>query len=345
MTTIRRTVALLARARIGVPAVGTSVAPAAHRRRALKILLRLAGSLAWPRRSSSYWPIGLQQASASPSTAGYWLMAGDGGVFSFGVPFYGSSASDPSRCPPNPSARSMPHGSCWSMASTPDHGGYWIVNAESGTVYPYGDAVSYGQPADTSSYQGGADLWPNSIDIVATPDGGGYWVLEKGLSGLGSVQGFGDAVFVGDEATASHGTGHAGTPVAMASTSDGKGYWIVDSDGGVFTFGDAAFYGSMGGRYLNAPVVGMAATPDGNGYWLAASDGGVFTFGDAAFRGSMGGKPLNAPMIGVAADPDGTGYWTAASDGGVFSFGGAPFVGSAGNQHLNQPVFAIAAGG
>ena len=60
------------------------------------------------------------------------------------------------------------------------------------------------------------------------------------------------------------------------------------SDGGVFTFGDANFYGSTGNIHLNKPIVGMAATPSGHGYWLVASDGGVFSFGDAAFHGSTG---------------------------------------------------------
>ena len=76
---------------------------------------------------------------------------------------------------------------------------------------------------------------------------------------------------------------------------DGKGYWEVASDGGIFSFGDAAFDGSVGGQHLNAPVVGMAATPDGKGYWEVASDGGIFSFGDAAFAGSVGGQRLNAP--------------------------------------------------
>ena len=71
--------------------------------------------------------------------------------------------------------------------------------------------------------------------------------------------------------------------VGMAATPDGKGYWLVASDGGIFTFGDAGFYGSTGALTLNKPIVGMAATPDGKGYWLVASDGGIFTFGDAAF--------------------------------------------------------------
>ena len=78
----------------------------------------------------------------------------------------------------------------------------------------------------------------------------------------------------------------------MAATQDGKGYWMVASDGGVFSFGDAQFYGSTGAMHLNQPIVGMAATSTAKGYWMVASDGGVFSFGDAHFHGSMG---ANAP--------------------------------------------------
>jgi len=39
------------------------------------------------------------------------------------------------------------------------------------------------------------------------------------------------------------------SPIAhIVSTSDGLGYWLVAGDGGIFSFGDARFYGSMGGR-------------------------------------------------------------------------------------------------
>ncbi len=131
--------------------------------------------------------------------------------------------------------------------------------------------------------------------------------------------------------------------VGMAGAPDGKGLWLVSSDGGVFAFGDAVFYGSAGAVPLAQPVVGMAATPDGKGYWLVASDGGVFAFGDAAFYGSMGGTPLNKPIIGIAAAPDGKGYWLVASDGGVFSFGSATFDGSMGGKPLNAPIVGMAA--
>ena len=93
----------------------------------------------------------------------------------------------------------------------------------------------------------------------------------------------------------------------MAATPDGGGYWLVASDGGIFSFGDAKFYGSTGAIHLNQPIVGMAATPDGAGYWLVASDGGIFTFGDATFYGSTGAIHLNQPIVGMAGTSDGHG--------------------------------------
>ena len=114
------------------------------------------------------------------------------------------------------------------------------------------------------------------------------------------------------------------------------GYDEVASDGGIFNFGGAGFYGSLGSLTLNKPIVGMAATPDGGGYWLVASDGGIFTFGDAGFFGSTGGTPLNKPIVGMAATPDGSGYWLVASDGGIFTFGDAGFFGSTGGMHAQQ---------
>jgi cell wall-associated NlpC family hydrolase len=116
--------------------------------------------------------------------------------------------------------------------------------------------------------------------------------------------------------------------VDIVSTPDGGGYWLVASDGGIFSFGDAKFYGSTGALALNKPIVAMAPTPDGGGYWLVASDGGIFSFGDAKFFGSTGALVLNKPIVAMAPTPDGGGYWLVASDGGVFTFGDATFYGS-----------------
>ena len=131
-------------------------------------------------------------------------------------------------------------------------------------------------------------------------------------------------------------------PRLVVGSPAAKGYWLVASDGGVFAFGAAAFYGSTGALTLNKPIVGMAATPSGKGYWLVASDGGVFAFGDATFLGSTGAVTLNKPMVGMAATPSGKGYWLVASDGGIFAFGDAPFAGSTGALKLNKPIVGMA---
>jgi hypothetical protein len=114
--------------------------------------------------------------------------------------------------------------------------------------------------------------------------------------------------------------------VGMAPDPSG-GYWLVASDGGIFAFGNAPFYGSTGNIHLNRPVVGMDPTPDGKGYWFVASDGGIFAYGDAGFYGSTGNIQLNQPVVGMDATQSGNGYWLVASDGGIFGFN-APYYGS-----------------
>ncbi len=134
----------------------------------------------------------------------------------------------------------------------------------------------------------------------------------------------------------------ARTPLPAGAAAS-SGYWLVATDGGVFTFGRAGFFGSTGGIPLNQPIVGTAASPNGRGYWMVASDGGIFTFGDAGFYGSMGGKPLNKPIVAMAPTKTGRGYWLVAADGGIFSFGDAGFYGSMGGEKLNKPVVDMAA--
>jgi len=120
------------------------------------------------------------------------------------------------------------------------------------------------------------------------------------------------------------------------------GYWIMGSDGGVFSFGSAKFYGSTGGLRLNKPVVGMDATPTSDGYWLVATDGGVFAFGSAGFFGSTGSIRLNRPIVDLVSASTGNGYWMVASDGGIFAFGDSRFFGSTGGITLNQPIVGMA---
>jgi hypothetical protein len=84
----------------------------------------------------------------------------------------------------------------------------------------------------------------------------------------------------------------------MTSSPKARGYWMVSRDGGIFSFGDARFFGSTGAFRLNQPIVGMAASQTARGYWFVAADGGVFSFGDAHFYGSL--APAPAPVVGIA---------------------------------------------
>ena len=129
----------------------------------------------------------------------------------------------------------------------------------------------------------------------------------------------------------------------IASTPSRGGYWLVGRDGGVFSFGDAPFFGSMANYPLPAPVVGITGSPTGLGYWLVGSDGAVYAFGDAVNHGSMAGQPLSRAVVGIAATPTGRGYWLTSGDGGVFAFGDAAFRGNMVGQPLAQPVSGIAA--
>ena len=173
------------------------------------------------------------------------------------------------------------------------------------------------------------------VSVLPSPD-------ERGLrlvTALGDVQVRGSGV--------SHGNA-LGLPLAWvivgaSNTFDRGGYWLLGADGGIFTFGNARFFGSTGDMQLNRPVVTMAPTPDGGGYWLAAGDGGMFTFGNAGFFGSTGSMRLNSPIVGMTPTADGGGYWLVAADGGIFTFGNAAFHGSMGDVRLNSPIVGMAA--
>ncbi len=252
--------------------------------------------------------------TSAANANGYWEVASDGGIFSFGSSsFYGSTGAIHLNQP------------IVGMTSTPDHRGYWLV-ASDGGIFSFGDARFYGST-------GAIHLNQPIVGMAPTPDGRGYWLVASD----GGIFSFGDAGFHGS-------TG--GIPlnrpiVSMTPTPTGQGYWLVASDGGIFTFGNAGFFGSTGGVPLSSPIVGMAKNPDGGGYWLVGSDGSVFAFGDSGKFGSLSGYPLNRPIVSVTATPNGGGYWLVGSDGGVFNFGDAGFMGSTGGFPLNRPIVGL----
>ena len=90
--------------------------------------------------------------------------------------------------------------------------------------------------------------------------------------------------------------------VGMAATPDGGGYWLVASDGGIFAFGDAQFFGSTGSIHLAQPIVGMAAMPDGGGYWFTAADGGLLQLRDQRPSTALRPARVSVRVVGMATD-------------------------------------------
>jgi GH25 family lysozyme M1 (1,4-beta-N-acetylmuramidase) len=227
---------------------------------------------------------------------------------------------------------------------------HWLQLVEAGTgkrpfIYSYGSFLESNLGAGFGAYP----LWIAAYGPAcpSVPTGWSHWLFWQYSDGGGHLD---HDVFAGSAADLAALAGAAadvGTPQypyrGVARDASGKGYWIAGDDGGVFTYGDAAFHGSAGMRRWNAPMVGIASTHTGKGYWLVGADGGIFTYGDAPFHGSAGNIHLNQPIVGMAAMPDSSGYWLVASDGGVFTYGNAGFHGSMGGTKLNAPVVGIAA--
>lgn len=243
---------------------------------------------------------------------GYWMVAADGGVFTFGAaPFLGSMGAVRLNAP------------VLSLVPTPTGSGYSLFAADGG-IFTFGDARFYGST-------GAMRLNKPVVGMTMSPTGNGYWLVASD----GGIFNFGDAKFFG-----STGAIRLNQPVVgMAATPSGNGYWLVAADGGIFTFGDARFYGSTGGLKLNRPIVGMASSPSGNGYWLLGSDGGIFNFGDAPFLGSLGGC-TNRVATGIARANAAGGYWITTNEGRVAAFGAAKHFGWA--FVTNTPPVGIA---
>ena len=154
-----------------------------------------------------------------------------------------------------------------------------------------------------------------------------------------SFVGFGVCTLTASVAQGAHFFGATGNTQSFPVGPAARGYWLVGSDGGIFSFGGASFFGSMGSTPLQRPVVGITPSASRTGYWLVASDGGIFSFGSSSYYGSIpavglhpagSGAPnsLNAPIVGMVPSVTGHGYFMVASDGGVFAFGDARFAGS-----------------
>ena len=243
---------------------------------------------------------------------GYWMGAGDGGVFSFGAAsFHGSTGGMRLNQP------------VVGMAGTPSGGGYWLV-ASDGGVFTFGDAAFYGST-------GALRLAAPIVGMAPTPDGKGYWLVASD----GGVFTFGDATFYG----CGVGTGLTAAIVGMTPTPSGTGYWLAAADGSIRASGDAHSFGP--GPAPDLPVAGLARTPDGGGYWLLSADGTVSAYGDAVAHGSVT-LASGDRAVAIVATTTGNGYLVAERSGRVQSFGDAPNYGGVPDQVPGYPGGALA---
>ena len=121
--------------------------------------------------------------------------------------------------------------------------------------------------------------------------------------------------------------------VSIAPTPSNLGYRMVAADGGIFSFGDAPFFGSVPGVLpgveLAGPIIGIVSAE--RGYLNIATDGGVFNFGDSPFHGSLGGDPPPVDVVAVIvldalSGHSDTGYVIFDGNGGATGFGSGTLV-------------------
>ena len=259
--------------------------------------------------------------SAAGTELGYTLLGDDARTYAFGgaVPVSAADLVFPA-----------------ALVSDPDGHGHWILHTWGG-LEPHEAAELHARPCSVFA----DDTVPCSGWVAAVTATDHAWLAhESGLVwGTNSTDELGDASAL--QLTA--------PIVDAAATSSGQGRYLLGADGGVFTFGDAVFHGSLPGLLGSAAqglrAVALIVTAGGDGYWIVTDDGGVFAFGEAPFLGSVPGvlapgATLAAPVVSAAAA--GGGYVLAAGDGGVFVFGDAPFLGSLGGTGATASVVDIA---
>ena len=160
--------------------------------------------------------------AATPSGRGYWLVASDGGIFSFGdARFAGSTGAMHLNRP------------IVGMTATPTGRGYWLV-ASDGGVFSFGDARFYGST-------GAIHLNRPIVGIAMSHLGHGYWMVASD----GGMFSFGDAKFYGSAA----GT-VSSSIVGVAATPSGHGYWLAEVNGAVHSYGDAGYANPVNGANI-----------------------------------------------------------------------------------------------
>ena len=172
-------------------------------------------SVQWPDGTSPRRSSGM---AATPDGGGYWLVAADGGVFSFGdASFFGSMGGSHLNSP----------SSAWPPTPAPGATGWWPPTAACSHSTP-----PMSVPPEGAGSPGPSSAWPRRQTAAGT----GWWAPTAASSASVTPASSGPWARTLLNAPV----------VGMAATADSGGYWLMGADGGVFSFGDAGFFGSHG---------------------------------------------------------------------------------------------------
>jgi hypothetical protein len=124
---------------------------------------------------------------------------------------------------------------------------------------------------------------------------------------------------------------HLNAPIVrIVSAPDGKGYWLVSADGGVFSYGDATFYGTpqTAGATLSGPVVDASGsgTAGYTDYWQQTHSNINLS--------TTGGLGTTIETLALPA-----GQWVLHADQSLVNFGPSDYasceIGDSANADLN----------
>ncbi|HUD06184.1 MAG TPA: hypothetical protein VMR18_04705 [Candidatus Saccharimonadales bacterium] len=290
---------------------------------------------------------------AASSKDGYWEADSDGQVYEFGnAPDF----PDPGGVGPTIGGISpvLSGPKVVGIASTPDGGGYWLVD-DAGTVYPFGDATNYG------SSPSGART--GITGIAVTPDGGGYWLVtrygavipfgdageyENGVTNYGGGKGEPNIVGIAaDQNIGKSTSGPNGTTVPSAY----YGYWLIGSNGTVWgkggpnaTVSQAPWEGEKLTSGSDTDVAIVADPTSGSNqpnqyYYEVSSEGNIWVrpAADPSYGSPISDdETVSAPITSMAVTPDGTGYWETGNNGQIYNFGSAKDHGWAISQSIGK---------
>ena len=153
-----------------------------------------------------------------------------------------------------------------SAVADPDGDGYWLVAADGG-VFAF-NAEFYGSIPQIVPEGLVAEEWLNEpiVGMTPTPEGEGYWLVAAD----GGVFSFGDARYwgsipgiVGGLAPGLTAQQWLNGPI-VGMVPYGSGYLMVASEGGVFTFSDCPFKGSLGANPPADRVLAITPIPKGS---------------------------------------------------------------------------------